>query len=365
MNAAFLDSIDWVDPPVLPLGEITSREHITQLKRKFGSVSEAARRLSHCHWVLENYARPDPPLAHISYELFDLLFLVVSQDNSCRHCYGASRAFLRMMGYSEARVMELETDLHAVDLDPATRLALDYARRLSRANPRPGPAEEKALLDAGLSREGIAELAVCTAIYIIGNRIGTLTALAPSEFETLPDRWYAPVFAPVFRWMVRRDRSRVAPCRFAPGEDTGPAAALLKAVDGSPAAHQLKRMVDAAFASKVLPLRSKLLVTAVIARTLGCSAFEQDAIAQLETLGLPEADTRRALDHLASPKLTPTEARLVPIARETVRYAKPSTVQRRMHELAELLDPPELLEAIGIFGVANALGRLSVLLQRC
>lgn len=364
MNAAALEAIDWVDPPVLPLGDITP-EHTALLKRKYGSVTEAARRLAHCHWILDNYARADPRLVHLSYELYDLLFLVVSQENSCRHCYGASRAFLRMMGYSEARVLELEADLHAVDLDPSTRLALDYARRLTRANPRPGPTEENALQDAGFSPEAIAELAVCTVSYTVGNRVATLSALAPTDFETLPDRWYAPVMRPLFRWMVGRDRSRGEPCHFAPGENTGPAAELLAAVDGSPSTHELKRTIDAAFASEVLPLRTKLLMTAVIARTLGCNAFEAGTIGLLEGMDLTASDTRRILDHLSSPKLTPVEAQLIPIARETVRYAKPSTVQRRMHELAEVLTPPELLEAIGICGLANALGRLSVLLRRC
>ena len=360
-----LTSIEWVDPPVLPPGPAPPPEIATQLKKKFGYVPECAHRLSHCDWVLQSYAASDPALAFISYDLADLIFLVVSQDNSCRHCYGASRAFLRMMGYSEQRVLQLEADLHAVDLDLTTRLALDYSRRLSRANPRPGPPEELALLEAGLTRGAIAEVALVTAMYVLGNRVATLSALAPSEFESMPDRWYAPIIAPIFRWMVRRERKRVAPRKFAAGENTGPAADLLEALEGAPAAFAMRRVIDGAFASQTLPLRAKLLVFSVVSRTLGCAAFEAQSVSQLEAAGLSPQGARAALDNLASPELTPLEARLVPIARETVRYQKPVTVQRRMHELSKHLSPPELLDAIGTFALANALGRLTVLLNRC
>jgi AhpD family alkylhydroperoxidase len=363
--AASLTSIEWVDPPVLPVGPAPPPHIVQRLKQKYGFVPECSHRLSHCQWVLESYSSPDPQLAFISYELADLIFLVVSQDNSCRHCYGASRAFLRMMGYSERRVLELETDLHSVDLDPTTRIALEYARRLSRSNPRPGPSEEDALLQAGMSREAIAEVALVTAMYVLGNRVATLSALAPSEFESMPDRWYAPFFGPLFRWMVRRDRKRAEPRHFAPGQNTGPASELLAALDGAPGAIGLRETIDRAFASEALPLRAKILVFAVVSRTLGCPAFEHACFDQLIAGGLSKDGVRAALDHLASPELTPLEARLVPIARETVRYQKPAMIQRRMHDLAQHLTPPELLDAIGTFALANALGRLTVLLNRC
>jgi hypothetical protein len=139
----------------------------------------------------------------------------------------------------------------------------------------------------------------------------------------------------------------------------------LAALAGAPAALDLGKVVDRAFASETLPLRAKLLVFAVVSRTLGCPAFEGACLDKLIGAGLSAEGARAALDHLASPELSPLEARLAPIARETVRYQKPATIQRRMHDLAEHLSPPELLDAIGTFALANALGRLTVLLNRC
>ena len=49
-------------------------------------------------------------------------------------------------------------------------------------------------------------------------------------------------------------------------------------------------------------------------------------------------------------------------ARETVRY-QTATIQRRMRELAPGLSAPEILETVGVVALANAIGRLSVLLD--
>ena len=58
------------------------------------------------------------------------------------------------------------------------------------------------------------------------------------------------------------------------------------------------------------------------------------------------------------------EARLVPFARETVRY-QPAAIQRRMRELARGLSPEEVLEAVGIAALANAVCRMSVVIDAC
>jgi AhpD family alkylhydroperoxidase len=353
-----------MDPPLLPLGPPPAPEVVALLKKRFGSVPEFALRLSHCPWMLADYVLEDE-YAFIPYELADLVVLVVSQDNSCRHCYGASRAFLRMMGFTEERIERIEEDVHRVDLDPRTRLALDYARRMSRANPRPGRREEEALLDAGFSREAIAELALHAANSVFGNRLMTLCAMEPTTFETMPDRWYAGLLRPIFQWSVRRERKRAPPRCFRPGENVGLAAQLLAALDGVPAAPRLRRFIDETFASPALPSRSKHLIFAVVARTLGCRALEAEASEALQSQGLEASDVADILDNLASPMLTALETRLVPLARETVRYLKPMPVQQRMRELSAHLSPAELLEMSVTFALANALGRLTVLLDRC
>ena len=58
------------------------------------------------------------------------------------------------------------------------------------------------------------------------------------------------------------------------------------------------------------------------------------------------------------------EQMLVPFARETVRY-QPADIQRRMREVTAGMRPPEIVELAGVVSLANAVGRLSVLLDVC
>jgi len=46
---------------------------------------------------------------------------------------------LRIYGYDETTLARLERDFHLADLSSPTRIALDFARKLSRADPRPTP----------------------------------------------------------------------------------------------------------------------------------------------------------------------------------------------------------------------------------
>src|SRR3989442_1581334 len=140
--------------------------------------------------------------------------------------------------------------------------------------------------------------------------------------------------------------------------------AVVATLDGSPAAGVLRRAIDGAWASDVLPRRTKTLMLAVIARALGCAHGEREARRFLAAEGLPPAEVDGILANLGSPRLDAREARLVPFARETVRY-QPAAIQRRMRELARGLSPEEVLEAVGIAALANAICRMSVVIDAC
>ena len=52
----------------------------------------------------------------------------------------------------------------------------------------------------------------------------------------------------------------------------------------------------------------------------------------------------------------------MPFARETVRY-QPAAIQRRVRETCDAMSLEETLETVGIVALANALCRLSVVLD--
>jgi alkylhydroperoxidase family enzyme len=103
---------------------------------------------------------------------------------------------------------------------------------------------------------------------------------------------------------------------------------------------------------------------AVIARAMGCGYGEQEARGFLRDDGVSARDVDEVLSSLDSPRLDARERRLVPFARETVRY-QTATIQARFREVCRDFTPAEILETAGTVALANAACRLSVVLDAC
>jgi AhpD family alkylhydroperoxidase len=350
MTTVSLHDIAWASPlwPSLPTD---------------GSREPARPPLAACPWLLRALTqRHEVGLVHVSHRLNDLIGLVVSQDNSCRHCYGATRAMLRLFGHSEERIRVLESELHRVELPETERRALEYARLVSRASPRAGAAETKALRDAGWSEAGIAEIITCASCCVFGNRIATLSALTPDPVEQLAARWYAPLASLAMRWSSRRKRKPARPVAAPPEAKLGPLGPLFQRLDGLPVAGYLSETLSAALASPILPKRTKLMVFAVIARSLGCPVCHGALEPLLQAESVEQAVLEDVLRRLSSSALSPLEARLIPLARETVRYQQPAPLQEKLRELKTTMSDAELLEFVGIAALANTFARLTVVL---
>jgi alkylhydroperoxidase family enzyme len=344
-------------PPTKPSPDLER-----DVRRKVGAVPGWLARFAHAPWVARSVAAMiDRPLAYAPAALCDAVGLVVSQENSCRYCYGAQRAVLRIYGYSEQYIDRLIRDSQVADLSAAERAAIDFARRLSRANPRPGPGEYAAVIAAGLDPMAAAEIAVVTSWVNFTNRVATFLALPPESLEAMVEHPFFRFVRPFVAW---RMRPRQKAPQEAPQPNGGPCARLVAALDGSPSAQALRETLDEASASTILPLRTKMLILAVVARALGCRHGEEEARALLAQDGFGTADVDEVLATLGSSKLDAHERRLVPFARETVRY-QAAAIQTRVRDVVDGFTPPEVVEAIGALALANAVCRLSVVLDAC
>jgi AhpD family alkylhydroperoxidase len=301
-------------------------------------------------------------ISYLDCGLADLVTLVVSRDNSCRFCLAGARILLRMTGRLEAGIESLESGLVAAEQSPKDRLGLEFARRLSRCNPPPSPGDVQKLREVDFSREEILELAFATIQYVAINRINTMVAL-PLEFVERADR--SILTGPLrllFRRLIEARRTHLSPVFLSDEERTGPFTAEVTRLDGLPAGRTLRQILDEAWSSPILSGRAKSLVFAVVARGLGASRVESEAMTLLIAEGCERREVEDVLAHLASPSLDPIESALVLFAPETLWY-EPAPLQRRVRELRGQLSDAELLEAIGITAWANAVCRLSLALE--
>jgi len=335
------------------------------VRRELGVVPDFVPFLTPAPWLVRSLVRHSffrEVLVEIDFDLAELVWLAVSLDNSCRYCYDTHRALLRLSGIAEERLRQLEEDGFRAHADPRTRLAADFGRRLSRFRPPPDAEDLARLREGGFSEDAIREVAFVASLAVAANRVATVAALPPDPAEDLPDRWYVrPFRGLIARWLrgrIRRGRREALP----PAAHAGPFEWAVTWFGDLPAARILRESIDDAFASPLLLARSKWWVHAVVARALGCAIAEAEARRHLTGEEGFTAETFDAvLRHLGAPGLDPVDAVLVPFARETVWYSTGRVQQRARELLVPRLDPAQLVEAIGVVGMANRLCRLGAL----
>jgi AhpD family alkylhydroperoxidase len=352
-----MHEIEWESPAVEPRRDLRAE---LRMLRQLGFVPSAIAYYSACPWIVRSTAAFDLlrlGLVYTSFDFAETVGLVVSQDNSCRFCYAASRAMLRFMGYPEERIQRLEQNLLAAELDHRERLALDFARRVSRANPIPTRAEQEPLSAAGFSAGEIKEIAFVASVHVYYNRLSTLTALPPQRIEQLGQSGMMKYALPLIGWYMRSRRRRGRPEALTEEERRGPWSVSVVALDGLPGAKALRAVIADAWTSALLSRRKKALILAVVARGLGSGGVEREARAALGAEGLDAPAVEQILTHLGSPQLDPTEAAIVRIARGSIWY-EASEIQRQVRTLRGLMSDAEFLEFIGMAALANMICRL-------
>ncbi|MBC5765913.1 carboxymuconolactone decarboxylase family protein [Ramlibacter albus] len=344
--------------PVLPIAPDPAWE--AEVKRVMGMVPDWMRRIAPSPWLRQvcldfSTYRFDA----LPQRMTDIGFMVTSQENSCRYCYGLSRAMMRLLGYSDELITRIERDVQLAELDPRERVFIGFCRNLARSNPRPSRAARLELLQLGFSPLEVAEMAFMVADHSFGNRITTFLAVPPeASVEKMADSWLGKLMRPLIAKQLRKR----PPPRNAPPRDAATLSPIARTLEGLPAAGMFQDALDAAFASPNISLRTKLLMFGVIARSLECPFCEAEVVQRLAQQGMPQAQVRASLESLADAQLDPMEEPLLAWARDTVRY-QTLDIQKRTHALRERIGAERTLEAIGVAALANATVRLAMLLE--
>jgi alkylhydroperoxidase family enzyme len=360
-----LDEIPWAEP-LLPPDIDPAWE--AELKRRGGNGSEVDRRIAPLPWLREaclgvNLGQASELSAH----LFNVAALVTAQENACRYCYGANRAYLKFLGYSESYIRRIEHEVHLADLDEGERALVSFCRSLARSRPRPPRAEFESLMRHGHTRAAAHEIALWIALGCFYNRVTILIATPPEAgFETLANGpkalWFALIGPLQRRQAERRRRGARVASLTAEKLRAGPYGSVLAPLAGLPGARIMKDALDGAFASALLSRTAKALMFGIVARSLGCRPSETEARRLAAAEGLDGAGFDQALATLACPRLPAAEAPLLRWVRDTV-HIQTAPAQARTRELAQAIGRPAVLEAIGVAALANAAVRLAMLVE--
>jgi alkylhydroperoxidase family enzyme len=363
--ALALNEIKWSDP-ILPARPDPAWE--AEVKRRGGRVTAVDRRISPSPWVREaGFSILSYRPSAMPERLYRICSLVTAQENACRYCYGANRAYMKILGYSESFISRIERDVQLAELEDRDRACIDFYRNLARSRPRPPAKERDKLIDLGYSPPAVNEMAFTVAICCFYNRVATFVACPPEAgFERLANGvvgrligLVAPIMAVLSR-VSRRGSPNGSVEAFNPTISSF--APVIAPLANLPSFKVMDSMLQGAFASNVLPIATKALMFAVVARTLGCSTCEREAIKLLAQDGLSEGEIETAVATLQWKGLAPQQSGLLSWARNTVYY-ETGKIQPLTRQLGAAIGDAALLEAIGVAALANATVRLGMLVE--
>jgi alkylhydroperoxidase family enzyme len=356
--ARALTEIEWGQPLV---ELVDDPEWDAEIMRRMGPKAMSYRYLARSRWLREAMlAGNSAKGSYASDRLSMLAVLVTAQENSCRFCYGAARAFLKMLGLSDKELDRIEHDVKTAGADEKERELLHFCRDLSRSNPRPARAQVDRLVSLGYSPLAMVEIASVVAASCMANRVSTFLALPIAlEMENFTPPVAMRLLSPVRRLLHKPPPP--PPLDNLPRQDFpfSEVVALLKGTVGVSVFHTA---LVGAFGSTVLPVRTKAWVFAVVGRALDCQMCEGIATRLLEKEGIPAEAHQRVLASLAGPELDATEKILLPWVRETAHY-QTEVMQRRTHELRQRVGDDVVVDAIGLAALANSCARLTMLAQ--
>lgn len=153
------------------------------LEKRFGTVPNLFATLAHSETALGTYLALDGAKSSITGKARELVNLVVSQVNECEYCLAAHTMVGKMIGFSEAQVMEIRHGRASFDpkLDALARLTKDIAQSRGHTD----QALVEAFFAAGWTKENLVDTIVAIADKIVTNYLHSTTKV-PVDFPAAP-----------------------------------------------------------------------------------------------------------------------------------------------------------------------------------
>ncbi|WP_406684516.1 carboxymuconolactone decarboxylase family protein [Seonamhaeicola sp. MEBiC1930] len=355
--AELLNDIEWSEPT---LSIVYDPEWEAEVKADIGKVMDLHMRTSRSLW-LRNIALKWPRYEPKEFprKLADICILVAAQENACRYCFGVARSWMRLWGYSQQMINNIERNTQMAELDEKEKVLIRFCRNLARSNPRPPKNDRDALLRLGYSPLAVAEMAFFIVNQCLVNRVSTFLAVPPmTELERLPNSLLGRVLRPLIGKKLRSmSWTETGKLEGDPKSFPG----VVQKLIGLPAAKAMNDALQGAFESEGLSRKLKVLMFAVVANSLECEFCIAETHDMALKCGFTEEEFNKALATLSSPYLNENEEKILSWTRETIHFQN-GPMQSRVKELAQEVGETLMLEAIGVASLANSTVRLAVLL---
>jgi len=172
-----------IDVPSYDTVSPANRALFDNLKKAVGKVPNLYATMAHSENALDSYLALQGAKSSIAGKAREVVNLVVSQVNECEYCLSAHTLVGKMMGFTDAQLMEIRSG--RASFDPK----LDALARLSKAIViQRGKVDEsivEAFFAAGWTKENLVDTIVAVGDKIITNYLHGVTKV-PVDFPAAP-----------------------------------------------------------------------------------------------------------------------------------------------------------------------------------
>jgi len=153
------------------------------LKKMLTFVPNLYATFAHSATALGSYLALQNAKSSLSAKQREIVNLVVSQVNECEYCLAAHTAVGKMVGFTDAQIMEIRSG--RATFDPKLDALARFVREVAQKRGHIGAASTQAFLDAGWTQGNVVDVMMAIGDKIISNYLHGATKI-PVDFPAAP-----------------------------------------------------------------------------------------------------------------------------------------------------------------------------------
>ena len=153
------------------------------LKKMLSFVPNLYATFAHSATALQTYLTLQNAKSSLNAKQREVVNLVVSQVNDCEYCLAAHTAVGKMVGFTEAQILEIRTG--RASFDPRLDALARFVREVAEKRGHVSATETEAFLAAGWSEGAVVDVIMVIGDKIISNYLHGVTKIAV-DFPAAP-----------------------------------------------------------------------------------------------------------------------------------------------------------------------------------
>ena len=153
------------------------------LKKMIGFTPNLYATFAHSPTALGTYLALQNAKSSLTPKEREVVNLVVSQVNQCQYCLAAHSAVGKMVGFTEAQILEIRHGRAA--FDPRLDALARFVREVAEKRGQVAPSATEAFLAAGWTQGGLVDVMVVIGDKTISNYLHGVTKI-PVDFPMAP-----------------------------------------------------------------------------------------------------------------------------------------------------------------------------------